>query len=188
MPLNRIALLNWLVARERAEAGIPLSGRELMPRAAPLCGDDATPWASVARAAGELRSLGCLDWRYVLYPGEAREPQSFLINDRNFQQVEDIMVAPAGYSLFAAQNPAAPATNITITGGQVAFGNITNVNNIFLLLEAAERQIDLIDASEEEKEEARGALRKMREAGVSAASSAAGSVIAAALRQVLGLP
>ena len=101
MPLDRMALLGWMVAREREEPGTPISGRDLMPRAATLCRDDPTPWNAVARAAGELYQLGCLTWRYVLYPGESSVPPPHLINDRSFQQVDGVMVTSVGYGMFA---------------------------------------------------------------------------------------
>jgi hypothetical protein len=176
-----------MVARERAEQGLSINGRDLVARASTLCAGDSSPWTAVARAAAELHSLGCLTWRYVLYPGETTEPVAHLMNDRTIQQVEDIMVTTAGYRLFADLHPPERGTQITISGGQVAFGNIQNVD-IWILLAAAEAQIEHIDAPKDVKEEARGTVRKMREAGVGVGSSAAGSVIAAAIRQALGLP
>ena len=187
MPFDRMALLEWMAAREREEPGVSINGRDLMPRASILCSNDPMPWSAVARAAGELFGLGCLTWRYVLYPGESGPPPPHLINDRTFQQAEDVMVTATGYSMIASVHPPAPGTQITISGGQVAFGNIHNIN-IFVLLAAAEAQLDEMDVPDEMKEEARGILRKMRDAGTSVGSSAAGSVVAAAIRQALGLP
>jgi hypothetical protein len=187
MPLDRMALLGWMVARERDEPGIPINGRDLMPRAATLCRDDPMPWNAVARAAGELYQLGCVTWRYVLYPGESSVPPPHLVNDRTFQQADGVMVTSVGYGMFANAHPPAEGTQITISGGQVAFGNIQNID-VFFLLESAEAQIDHLEVPTEVKEEARGILRKMREAGTSVGSSAAGSVVAAAIRQALGLP
>jgi hypothetical protein len=187
VPVDRLVLLEWMVARERAEQGLPINGRDLMLRASTLCAGDPSPWAAVARAAGELHSLGCTTWRYILYPGDTGEPPPHLINDRNFQQVEDVMVTPTGYRLIADRHPPGPGTHITISGGQVAFGNIQNID-ILVLLAAAETQIEQMDAPQEVKDEARGIVRRMREAGAGIGSSAAGSVVAAAIRQALGLP
>ena len=97
------------------------------------------------------------------------------------------MVTPTGYRLIADRSPPGPGTQITISGGQVAFGNIQNID-VFVLFDAAERQIEQMDAPQEVKDEARGIVRKMRDAGAGIGSSAAGSVIAAAIRQALGLP
>jgi hypothetical protein len=187
VPVDRLVLLDWMVVRERAEQGLRINGRDLMARASTLCAGDPRPSAAVARAAGELHSLGCVTWRYVLYPGDTSEPPPHLINYRNLQQVEDVMVTPTGYRLIADRHPPGPGTQITISGSQVAFGNIQNID-IFVLLDATESQIDQMDAPQEVKDEARGIVRRMREAGVGVGSSAVGSVIAAAIRQALGLP
>lgn len=187
MPLDRMALLAWMVARERDEPGTSINGRDLMPRGSALCADDPMPWVAVARASGELYRLGCLTWRYVLYPGESTVPPPHLINDRTFQQAEDVMVTASGYGMIAAVHPAGPGTQITISGGQIAFGNIQNID-VYFLLAAAETETAQMDAPDDVKDEARGILRKMREAGTSVGSSAAGSVVAAAIRQALGLP
>jgi hypothetical protein len=183
-------LLRWLVAREREEQATPLNGRDLLSRGAQLCGDDPSPWASVARAVGELRGLGCLEWRYLFYPGETHEPAPHLLTERTVQQIEDVMVAPTGYRLFADLERKDETTSITIgqvSVGQFALGNIQNVD-FFVILQAAEQQLEQMDFDEDAKNEARGILRKIRETGGSVTSSAAGSVLAAALRQVLGLP
>jgi len=51
-----------------------------------------------------------------------------------------------------------------------------------------ERALESMEAPEVDKEQARTAIQRMREAGAGVASSAAGSVLGAALRQALGLP
>jgi hypothetical protein len=71
------------------------------------------------------------------------------------------------------------------TVGQLALGDITNID-IFVILDAMERSLETIERSAKEKEET--AIQRMREAGGIVASSAAGTVLAAALRQALGLP
>lgn len=187
MPLDRFKLLEWLIAREREEPATKISGLQLMPRAATLCSMDAVPWRAVAIATGELTKLGCISWRYVLYPEETEPPPPHLLNDRNLTQVEDIMVTTNGYALLANLRPAGPGTQITITGGQVVFGNVQNIE-IALLLTAAEAKLDALDAPEAAREEARGVLRKMTELATGIGSAAAGSVAAAAIRQALGLP
>ena len=187
MPLDRLRLLDWLIAREREEPGTTLSGRELLPRAAVLCSTDPSPWTAVARTVAELSQLGCISWRYVLYPGDTSIPPSHLLNDRTVQQVEDIMVTTGGYTHIANVRPVGPGTQITISGGQVAFGNIQNID-ISFLLSAAEGKLDELDVPDDAREEARGVLRRMGEIVAGVGSSAAGSVAAAAIRHALGLP
>jgi hypothetical protein len=152
-----------------------------------LCSTDPTPWKAVARAAAELIRLGCLSWRYVLYPGEPSIPPPHLLNDRTLQQVEDIMVTTGGYTHLANARPVGPGTQITISAGQVAFGNIQNID-ISILLSAAEGKLNDLDVPGEAREEARGILRRMGEIVTGVGSTAAGSVAAAAIRQALGLP
>lgn len=187
MPLDRLSLLEWLDARERQEPGTTISGRDLLPRASVLCSTDPTPWKAVARAAAELIQLECISWRYVLYPGEPGIPEPHLLDDRTLQQVENIMVTTGGLTHLANARPVGPGTQITISGGQVVLGNIQNIDIAFLL-SAAEGKLNELDVSEEAREEARGVLRRMGETAMSVGSTAAGSVVAAAIRQALGLP
>jgi hypothetical protein len=130
-----------------------------------------------------------VEWRYVPYPGEESEPAPHLINDRNLQQTEEVMVTPQGYRLMADRQPPGPGTQIAIgqVVGPVVVGNVHNID-IFFILEAAERHVEQMDVPEEVRSEARGVLRRMRESGAGIASNVTGSVVAAALRQVLGLP
>ncbi len=76
---------------------------------------------------------------------------------------------------------------VNSTVGQLALRDISNVN-ISVILDAIERSLDDLDAPQETKEEARGVIRRMRETGTSVATSAAGGVLAAAVRHSLGLP
>lgn len=48
--------------------------------------------------------------------------------------------------------------------GQLAFGDITNID-IFVILNAMERSLETVEGSADEKEEARTAIQRMREAG-----------------------
>jgi len=54
-------------------------------------------------------------------------------------------------------------------------------------IEAAEKQLDAIDAPPAEKEVAAGVLRRMGEAGGAVATDAVSSLLATAVCQVLGL-
>ena len=95
-----------------------------------------------------------------------------------------------GHAALASRQKADPAAQINIvnsTVGQVALGDIKNID-IFVILDAMERSLTTLDASPDEKEQARTAIQRMRDAGSSVGTSAAGTVLGAALRQALGLP
>lgn len=189
MAVDRFALLEWLVQREDDEPGVEIDGAQLMTRAAHLHDSDQYPWAAVARAAAELRRLGWVEWRYELPMGRGQEPPPHLLSDQDFRQTRAITVTSDGHSVLAARKPAAPAQQINIiqsTVGQLALGDIANID-LFVILNAAEQQLDTIEAPEEAKEEARGVLRRMRETGATIATTAAGSVLATAVRQAIGL-
>ena len=128
-----------------------------------LAGDDGLPWPSVARAAGELRKLGLIDWTYNCWPDESGEPPAHLIDDRNLQRVVGIMLTADGHSALAARKSASATTTV-------------------------ERALDQLDAPPEVKTEARGVLGRMRQAGASVGTGAVAEVLAAAVRRALGLP
>jgi hypothetical protein len=188
--IDRFALLDWLVDRENREPGIEIGGPEVMTRAGQLNDGDQYAWPDVARAASELKRLHCIDWRYEIWPGDEQEPPMHLFNEQDMQRVRGIMVTEVGHSTLAARRKPAPARQINIiqsTVGQLALGDVANID-LFVILNAAERCLDTIEAPAEAKEEARSVLRSMREAGTAVATSAAGLVLATAVRQALGLP
>lgn len=190
MAVDRFELLAWLVRREDDEPGVELSGATILTRAAHLNAGDEPAAMEVARAAGELRRLGWIDWRFDVWPGRLSEPPPHVFDDQVMHRVDGIVVAHTGHAVLAARCPIVPTQQINITQstvGQLALGNIANID-ILLILEAAERCLDEIDAPEDAKDEARGVLRRMREAGSTIAARAAGSVLATAVRQALGLP
>jgi hypothetical protein len=190
MAVDRFALLDWLVQREDAEPGVELGGPELMTRAAHLNGDPQYAWAAVARAAAELKRLEWIDWRYEPRPGRTQEIPLHLFNDGDMQPVRGIIVTGLGHNTLAARRRPAPTHQINIIQsevGQLALGDIANID-LFVILDAAERCLEAIDAPEDAKEEARGVLHRMRETGATIATGAAGSVLATAVRQALGLP
>jgi hypothetical protein len=190
VPVDRFALLEWLVEREDAEPGTELGGPEIMTRAGHLNQGDQYPWMAIARAAAELKRLRWLDWRIEIYPGHQQDVPLHLFNDQDMQRVRGIMVTELGHSVLVARRKPAPTQQINIiqsTVGQLALGDIANID-LFVILDAAERCLDTIEVPAEVKEEARGAIRRMRDAGASIVTSAAGSVLATAVRQALGLP
>jgi hypothetical protein len=73
-----------------------------------------------------------------------------------------------------------------VTIGQIAFGNISNLD-LTVLIAAVEQQVEESDASEETKAEARSRLRQLRDRAADVGTGAAGDLIATALRQVLGV-
>jgi hypothetical protein len=182
-------LLAWIAGREEDYPGSSLTGAQLMQDTAGLAGDDGLPWEAVAKAAGRLRKRGYLDWEYVLWPAETEEPKPEFIDYQNLQRTREITVSGAGLQALAAREAKTAATQVNIvnsTVGQLALGDIRNID-VFVILEAADRALEQIDAPAEAKAEARGVIRRMREAGASVISSAASEVLAAAVRQALGL-
>lgn len=191
MPVDHHVLVAWMAEREDLEPGLPLDGSMLMQRASGFAGSDGLPWPAVARAAGQLRGLGWIDWHYNLWPNETSEPRAEFIDENTLQRAINIVVTGAGLSAVAARKQAsAPATQVNIvnsTVGQLALRDINSVD-ISVILDAIERSLDDLDAPYETKEEARGVIGKMREASASIATSAAGGVLAAAVRHSIGLP
>lgn len=189
MPVDHMELLAWIAEREDIFPGTPLDGMTLMQQASGLAGSDGLPWDAVARAAGRLRKLDLIGWDYMLWPDEAQEPRPDLIDQRLLQRTRDIIVTGHGHQALAARTKAA-ATQVNIVNsivGQIALGDIRNID-VFVILDAAERALEQLDAPGDAKSEARTALRRMRDAGASVISTTAGEVLAAAVRHALGLP
>lgn len=183
-------LLGWIAERERDYPQAPLDGNTLMQQTTGLAGDDGLPWDAIAKAAARLRKRGYLDWDYTLWPNESQEPPPEQIDYLNFQRTRDITISGLGLQALGAQSAANPVTQVNIinsTVGQLALGDVSNID-VFVILDAAERALDQIDATAEAKKEARSVIGRMREVGSSVISSAAGEVLAAAVRRGLGLP
>jgi hypothetical protein len=187
--VDSFELLEWLVQREEKTRGGELGGPELMMQASHLNAGDQYAWAGVTRAAAELRRRKWIDWRFEDSPGYSQEPPPHLFTDQDMQRVRGIMVTTEGFSALAARRPPAPTHQINIfqsTVGQLALGDIANID-LFLILDAAERCLDNIEGPDDAKEQARGVLRRMREAGTSIATTTAAEVLAAAVRRSFGL-
>lgn len=69
----------------------------------------------------------------------------------------------------------------------LALGDISNID-MFLILDAAERGLEELEAPSEVTAEARGVLRRMREAGTAIGTGAVAEVLAAAVRRAFNLP
>lgn len=190
MPVDHMELLAWIADREDAFPGSWLDGTSLMQQASGLARRDGLPWDAVARAAARLRRLGLLDWDYSLWPNESQEPRPEFIDQQLLQRTRNIIVSGRGHEALAARGRKAVPTQVNIvnsTVAQLALGDIRNID-VFVILDAAERALEQIDAPEEAKSEARGVIRRMRDVGVSAISATTREVLAAAVRQALGLP
>lgn len=192
MPVDRWELLAWMADREDNEPGQPtLFGTEFLQQAAGLAGNDSLAWDAVARSAAHLKRLGHIDWRYIPTPNVDRpEPPLEFVDSMFLQRVQGVHVTDKGHAALAARKSESRAPQITIsnsTVGQLALGDITNVD-LFVILDATERALETLDVTPAEKDEARTVLRRMRDAGATATTSAVGNVLAAALRQALGLP
>jgi hypothetical protein len=161
-----------------------------MQEASGMAGSDGLPWEAVAKAAGRLRKRGHLEWDYDLWPNESQEPTPEFLDQQNFQRTRNITVTGPGLQALDARESRAAAPQVNIinsTVGQLALGDIKNID-VFVILEAADRALDEIDAPAEVREEAHGAIRRMRDVGTSLISATARDVLAAAVRQALGLP
>lgn len=122
-------------------------------------------------------------------PNEAQEPRPDPIDYQLLERTRNILVTSQGHQALAARAkiPAPQVNIVTSTVGRLALGDIRNID-VFVILNAAERALDQIDAPEDVTSEARGAIQRMRDAGVSLLSTAARETLAAAIRQALGLP
>jgi hypothetical protein len=131
-----------------------------------------------------------IDWDYSLWPNESQEPRPEFIDQQLLQRTRNIIVTGHRHEALAARAAKAGATQVNIvhsTVGQLALGDIRNID-VFVILDAAERALEQVDAPADAKSEARGAIRRMRDAGASLMSATAREVLAAAVRQALGLP
>jgi hypothetical protein len=191
MPVDRWKLLAWMAEREENEPGLPtIRGVDLIQRASDLAGDDGRPWDAVVKAAAYLKRAGFVEWRFDPFPNGPPEPPVEFFEQMTFQQVREIGVTALGHTKLAQQAAAKSGTQVNIvhsTVGQLALGNIENID-ITVLLDGVERSLEQLEAPEAEKEEARTAIQRMRQAGSTVATSAAGSLLAEALRRALGMP
>ncbi|HET7052448.1 MAG TPA: hypothetical protein VFI09_00855 [Solirubrobacterales bacterium] len=179
-----------MIDREQEESSRPtLFGSEFLSAAATALGsDDPNAWDSVARAAVHLKRIGYIDWRYVPTPNvDPPEPPLEFIDNGFLQRVQEIHVTAHGHAALAARQQGTQINVVNSTVGQLALGNIQNID-VLVILDAMEQSLGAVDASEAEKTEARLTIQRMRDAAANVAGSATSSVLAAALRQALGLP
>jgi len=187
-------LLAWIEAGEKAHPGEHLGGMSMIQEAIGLPGEDsdtARRWDGVARAAAQLHRLRFIDWTYVRPFNEVGETPHDAMDQQYIQRTRDIMIRGEGYAgLRDRRLPAETGTTINITNsivGQLAFGDISNID-MFVILDAAERGLDELEVPPEVTAEARGVLRRMREAGTAIGTGAVAELLAAAIRRAFNLP
>ncbi len=152
--------------------------------------DTARRWDGVARAAAQLHQLKFIDWRYVQPFNEVGETPHHAMDQQYVQRTENIMIRGEGYAALRDRKPADAGTTISITNsiiGQLALGDISNID-VFVILDAAERSLDQLEAPPEITTEARGVLQRMREAGTAVGTGAVAELLAAAVRRAFNLP
>ncbi len=179
-----------MAERESVCPGSPLDGTTLIQEASGFAGNDGLPWDAVAKPAARLRKLELIDWDYTLWPNESAEPRPELLDYQTLQRTRNVTVTGKGHEALAARGAVRAPAQVNVINsivGQLALGDIQNID-VFVILEAAERALEQVDAPEPAKAEARSVLRRMREAGASAITATAREVLAAAVRQSLGLP
>lgn len=183
--MDRFKLLEWLIDRERQSAP-PADGPALLSelRLADKREDE------VARVVGELLQHGWVRAEWVRWPGQDREPNPAAMTVNDLQRYRNLQVTEGGYAMERNRKPqtAGPTFNISdSTIGQLAGGDINNLTIDKFLLAVAEA-IDRTPGSDEERREAHAMLGRAREAVLGIGSGAAGGVLAAAIKSVLGIP
>jgi hypothetical protein len=117
------------------------------------------------------------------------ETPPHLISEQDLQSVGEIVVSNTGHERLVERSRSV-GTQINIINsvvGQLALGDLHKVD-LFLILDAAEQKLDELEVSAQEKEEARGVLRRMREAGTAMLTDTVEAVLSDAVRKALGLP
>jgi hypothetical protein len=188
--VDKSQLLEFLIDREERNPGGSLQGSTLLMEAAFLEPDRSLAYNNITRAVAELKRLGWIEWVYRSWPNGPTEPPPHLISDQDLQNVGEIIVSNAGHERLAERRSQAARTQINIVNsvvGQLALGDLHKVD-LFLILAAAEKKLDELDVPAEEKEEARGVLRRMRDVGSTMLTDAVAAVLSDAVRKALGLP
>ncbi|HWO83088.1 MAG TPA: hypothetical protein VNM38_04780 [Solirubrobacterales bacterium] len=183
--MDRFEVLAWLIGREGEGAGPP-DGAELLG-ALPVGGEQ---WGGVARAVGELMRLGWIRGDWMRWPGRDREPNPAAMTVNDLQRYKSFQVTEKGYAMERNRSRETPGPIFNIsdsTIGQLAGGDINNLT-IEKMLVAIGQAIDRTPGSDEEKREAHAMLGRAREAVLGIGSGAAGGVLAAAIKSVLGIP
>ena len=171
---NVAALETWDRMSQQAVAdGVVETGEveELAALVIELADDDLVDFDHIARSTNQF----------------GMEPGANLQHAKNFRSTTKARdwlreAAPAGPSFAFHDSPV----------GQVAGRDIANYVSLTHVLDAAKAQVDQVEASEEDREAARGYLEALRgraaEAGTGAAGGAGAFVAGRALAQALGLP
>jgi hypothetical protein len=188
MAIDQFDMLAWLAQRERDSPGALPTGAMLRTEAGYL--DPAGQGApAVSQALARLRGQGWIDWVFSAWPNRTTEPPAHQIDDTTIQQVYDVHVSAPGYAALASKQPPVMTQQVNIVGstvGQLALGDIRNIN-LLTILDAAERELERIDAADETRREVRTVLQRMRAAGAAVATGAGAELLGAAIRRALGL-
>ncbi len=127
---------------------------------------------------------------YGTRPDGPVEPPAHLITEQDLRGAGEIIVSNAGHERLAERRARAARTQINIVNsvvGQLALGDLHKID-LFLILAGAEKKLDELDVPVEEKEQARGVLRRMREVGTTMLTETVAGVLSDAVRKALGFP
>lgn len=175
-----------MVDRERREGG-GIGGTALLIEGSRLSKNDVDPWDAVAGAVALLDGFGCLNLRTAA--GETSNEPGAAITRQSLQGVEEIRVSATGL-VIGQQSSGSGPTQITIIQnshiGHLGMGD-TTVGDVRVLISAAREQLEVMDAPEDVKAEARTILERLQGAAGSAATSAAASLVSSALQSAIGL-
>jgi len=177
-------ILEWIGSIEdRGDQTTLTVGRRLVKAAQRAGYLDGQPLSldRLARVLDTLRIDGALSFRDQ-HSGHRSRYGPLLGVD--LESCRDFHVTANGRKDLDVGKPSVSIHNSVV--GQLALGDINNLT-LVKLLDAVEAAVDQSDASEEEKGEARQAMARARRALEEVGSSAAGDLIASALRTVLGV-
>jgi hypothetical protein len=187
--IDKFVMLEFLAAREEAQPGSYPSGGTLFREAAHLEPQPTLVMNNITRVLADLRRLGWIEWVFHPWPRDEVEPQPHSLTEGNMQQVHEISISDRGHQTLAGRRESHAGMQINFTNstvGQLALGDINNVDLTTILL-GAERQLDAVKASEEEKDRVRQTLHKLRDTGQALAVGASSELLATVLRKALGL-
>jgi hypothetical protein len=205
MAVDPLTLLDWMAARER-RLGSGIDGALLLSQTGhldsdldpakdgaphfdtdPTSGEELEPWEAVARAVDLLCQLQALVWRPQ--STEIKRPAPGSIDQAMLSSLSEIRVSGRGHLICDASRSSGRIQFNFIessTVGQLGMGDNT-VGDVRVLLSAAQVELEHLEAPAELKAEAREKLARIQEVAGTIGTSAAASLITAALQSALGL-
>lgn len=187
--IDKFVMLDFLAAREDSQPGSYPSGNDLFATAAHLEEQPSLVRNNVTNALADLRRLGWIDWVFQPWPNSQAEPRADLIGEREIQQTSRIAISSKGHEALAERRRSKANLQINFidsTVGQLAFGDITNVD-LFTIIAGAERELETSSVPEEEKSKVRAILHELRDTGKALAVGASGELLATLIRRAVGL-